>query len=139
LSALLSTLDFEIHLFDDRFGLNTFEQNHFAGTKHIADYAQIANAIPSDTDSYFVVMTLGYRSDITVLKDLVSKKFRYYGVLGSAAKVAQIQAELSASGFSDTLLNQIKIPIGLSIGSQTPAEIAVSIATEMIAESREPA
>ena len=78
-------------------------------------------------------MTLGYRSDEIVIRQLMDKNFRYFGVLGSKAKMATLMKELRAEGFDEVKLTRIHTPIGLPINSHTPEEIAVSIAAEIIA------
>jgi xanthine dehydrogenase accessory factor len=133
LSELMSKLDFHIHLFDDRMDLNTLEKNKFVHQKYLIDYGQIGEHIPSGSNVYIVVMTVGYRTDAGVLRQLLDKNVRYLGVLGSAAKMQTLLCDLENEGFSSVILRGIRTPIGLSIHSQTPEEIAVSIAAEIIA------
>ena len=132
LSELMSKMDFHIHLFDDRSDLNTLEKNKFVHQKHIIDYGQIGEHIPSGNNVYVVVMTVGYRTDTLVLRQLLGKNVRYLGVLGSATKMKMLLQELTKEGFSEEILRGIHTPIGLNIRSQTPEEIAVSIAAEII-------
>jgi xanthine dehydrogenase accessory factor len=54
-------------------------------------------------------------------------------MIGSAEKVERTFAEMRDSGVPDDLLDRIHAPIGLDIGAETPAEIAVSVVAEMIA------
>jgi Xanthine and CO dehydrogenases maturation factor, XdhC/CoxF family len=134
LSELMSKLDFYISLFDDRKDLNTLIKNRFAHEKRIIEsYEKIGEFIPSGEDVYVVVMTLGYRFDEIVIKKLLGKDFRYFGVLGSRAKMATLLRGLKEQGFDAERLKRIRTPIGLPINSRTPAEIAVSIAAEIIA------
>ncbi len=134
LSELMSKMDFCIHIFDDRNELNTIDKNRFADQIEIVkSYEEIADHIPSAANSYVVVMTLGYAFDKIVIQQLLDKDFKYFGVLGSKAKMATLMKELKAEGFDDAKLNQIHTPIGLPINSRTPEEIAVSIAAEIIA------
>jgi xanthine dehydrogenase accessory factor len=132
LSELMSKLDFHIHLFDDRQGLNTFENNHFAHEKHIVDYSKIADFIPEGENIYVVIMTVGYRSDEKVIRLLLGKNFNYMGVLGSQAKADKMKQNLLDAHFPVEQVATLNIPIGLKIKSQTPMEIAVSIAAEII-------
>jgi xanthine dehydrogenase accessory factor len=132
LSELISKMDFYIHLFDDRSDLNTLEKNKFVHEKHLVDYSEIGNHIPSGNNVYVVVMTVGYRTDALVLRQLLDKKVRYLGVLGSEAKMKTLLQDLENQGFSIDILRGIHTPIGLKINSQTPEEIAVSIAAEII-------
>jgi xanthine dehydrogenase accessory factor len=134
LSEMMSKMDFFIHLYDDRPQLNTILQNEFADTITVMDsYERIAEYIDSDSRGYLVVMTLGYKTDATVIRNLIDKDFKYFGVLGSEAKMAALFRELTAEGFSRDRLNTIRTPIGLRINSHSPEEIAVSIAAEIIA------
>jgi len=134
LSELMSKMDFHISIFDDRPELNTIEKNKFAHEIRIIDgYDKIGVSIPSGANIYVVVMTLGYRSDEIVIRQLMDKNFRYFGVLGSKAKMATLMKELRAEGFDEVKLTRIHTPIGLPINSHTPEEIAVSIAAEIIA------
>lgn len=134
LSELMSKLGFRISIVDDRPELNTIGKNEFADEIAIIDeYEKIAEHIPADRDSYIVVMTLGYASDKVVIKQLCDREFKYFGVLGSKAKMATLMKELREEGVPDEQLARIRTPIGLPINSRTPEEIAVSIAAEIIA------
>ncbi len=132
LSELMSKMDFQIHLFDDRSDLNTLEKNKFVHEKHLVDYDAIGRYIPSGNNVYVVVMTVGYRTDALVIRQLLDKNVRYLGVLGSDAKMKTLLNDLENEGFSSDILRGIHTPIGLKINSQTPEEIAVSIAAEII-------
>ncbi len=133
LSELMSKMDFHISLFDDRADLNTLAKNCFVHKKQIIEsYAQISDFIPSGKHHFVVVMTLGYKFDEIVIRKLINKNFKYFGVLGSKAKMKVLLKNLEKEGFPRETLNQIHTPIGLPINSQTPEEIAVSIAAEII-------
>ena len=133
LSELMSKMDFYIRLFDDRPELNTIEKNTYAHEKHMVEsYERIAEKIPGGLNAYVVVMTLGFASDEIVIRRLVDKSFRYFGVLGSKAKMATLLRNLKKEGYPENRLKNIRTPIGLSINSQTPEEIAISIAAEII-------
>jgi xanthine dehydrogenase accessory factor len=134
LSEMISKMDFHVSLFDDRPQLNTIEKNEFADEIKVIDsYGTIGEHIESSERAYVVVMTLGYKSDATVIRQLIDKDFRYFGVLGSKAKMATLFRELIDEGYSKERLDKIRTPIGLPINSHSPEEIAVSIAAEIIA------
>ncbi|MBP7475783.1 MAG: XdhC family protein, partial [Pyrinomonadaceae bacterium] len=134
LSELMSRLDFHIRIFDDRPELNTIEKNEFADEVTIVDgYEKIGEYVESDEQTYVVVMTLGYASDAVVIRQLVDRNLKYFGVLGSKAKMAALMKELRAEGIENERLTKIRTPIGLPINSRTPEEIAISIAAEIIA------
>lgn len=134
LSELMSKLDFRIVLFDDRHDLNTIQKNHFANDiSTVGDYAAVGQRIPDRDDIYVVVMTVGYASDKVVIKQLCERDLKYFGVLGSKAKMATLMKELKGEGIPAEQLARIRAPIGIPINSRTPEEIAVSIAAEIIA------
>lgn len=133
LSRLMSTMDFYIHVFDDRENLNTITENTFAHEKKILkDYSELTNLIPSEKNNFVVVMTFGYRSDDIAVRALINKDFNYFGVLGSKTKMEQLYIDWKKDNLPEEKLKIIFSPIGVSINSQTPEEIAVSIAAEII-------
>ena len=133
LSKIMREMDFYIHVYDERDGLNTMEQNVFAHEKHfLNDYNEINNKIESGQSAYLVIMTFGYRTDDIALRALINKKFKYIGVMGSKKKMEKMFTDYRKENFSEKVLAAIHTPIGLSINSRTTAEIAVSIAGEII-------
>ncbi|MFC7670133.1 XdhC family protein [Hymenobacter humi] len=58
--------------------------------------------------------------------------YRYLGVMGSAVKVAELRRRCLKMGFQKRQSRSLRGPIGLPINSQTPEEIAISIAAELI-------
>ena len=126
-------MGFSIHVFDDRPELNTLEKNEFAEEITIIDsYGDIAKHIEGNNRTYVVVMTLGYKTDAIVIRELLGRRFKYFGVLGSKAKMSTLLRELKSQGYPQEALNAIRTPIGIPINSHTPEEIAVSIAAEII-------
>lgn len=134
-SKLMRDLNFHITVYDDREDLNTMQQNGYAHNKQLVNYENIDKLIADEND-FVVIMTFGYRTDGIVLRKLTHKNFRYLGLLGSKAKVEKMILELRAEGTDETLIKKIHAPAGLPINSQTPEEIAVSIAAEIIKCSR---
>jgi xanthine dehydrogenase accessory factor len=115
LSELMHLLDFYIKVYDDRPGLNTFLRNRFA-------------------QDFVVIMTIGYRTDKIVLKQLLDDQLYYLGLLGSDKKIETLFAELKEEGVKEEALKKVFTPIGINIFSRTTQEIAVSIAAEIIRE-----
>lgn len=134
LSELMSFLGFYIKLYDDRPELNTIEANSFAHERHIVNYENIDHYFNEAANDYVVIMTIGYRTDKMVLKQLISKPFFYLGLLGSEHKIKTLFSELKTEGITQDLLDKVFSPIGLNIDSKTMKEIAVSIAAEIIRE-----
>lgn len=133
LSKIMRMMDFYIHLYDDRHPLNTFINNNYVHEKTIVNnYSQLKDIIPSGDYNYVVVMTMGYRSDDIVVRSLLKKRFKYFGLLGSSKKLEKMFDDYLAEGIDANKFKRIYAPVGLQINSQTPEEIAVSIAAEII-------
>ncbi|WP_051359842.1 XdhC family protein [Adhaeribacter aquaticus] len=132
-TKLMSSMDFYIHLFDDRPELNTFQKNTFAQKKIIVkSYEDLADLISSGENHYVVIMTFGYRTDDLAFRALIHKQFKYLGLLGSQNKIRKMFADYQEEGIPAEKLSQVYAPIGLPINSQTPEEIAISIAAQII-------
>lgn len=82
--------------------------------------------------SYLVIVTRGHSHDKTVLGHALKTQAGYIGMIGSRRKRDSIYALLRKEGFGPADLNRVHCPIGLSIGGETPEEIAVSIVAELI-------
>ena len=134
LSELMHFLGFYIKLYDDRAELNTIEQNSFADEKFLVNYESIAENINSNEDDFVVIMTIGYRTDKIVLKQLLPQDFFYLGLLGSEKKNERLFAELKQEGVEEKKLAKVFAPIGVNIYSKTTREIAISIAAQIILE-----
>ncbi|HUS02868.1 MAG TPA: XdhC family protein, partial [Chitinophagaceae bacterium] len=132
-SKLMSMMDFYIHLFEEREGLNTMAANNYAHEKNIVnDYSELKTHIPAGENNYVVVMTFGYRTDDIAVRALLNKNFKYFGLLGSKKKIEKMFEDYKNEGTDEKALRKIHSPIGIQIKSQTPEEIAISIAAEII-------
>jgi xanthine dehydrogenase accessory factor len=132
LSRVAAALDFELTVLDDRTDLPTLDANEAAHHRRVIDYENVAAEVPAGPHQYVVVMTVGYRTDAVVLRQLLGRAYRYLGVMGSAVKVAELRRGLVEAGFSEEEIAGLRGPIGVPINSQTPEEIAISIAAELI-------
>jgi xanthine dehydrogenase accessory factor len=138
-SKLMRSLDFYIHAYDERKELKTMIENDSAHEKHIInDYSELTELIPSGYNHYVVIMTLGYRTDDLAVRALVNKEFKYIGILGSRTKINKMLVEYRREGINPEWLQQVRAPVGLHIKSQTPEEIAISIAAEIIQIKNQP-
>ena len=132
LSEILSKLDFEMHLFDHRENLNTMEANSFVHARKTIEFETIEQHIPEGDSTYVVIMSFGYRTDEIIIRRLLNKQFKYIGMLGSQEKMNTLYKSLLADGFSQKQLDQLHAPIGIQIKSETAAEIAISVAAQLI-------
>ncbi len=94
----------------------------------------LEDAVTEIPDGAFVaLMTQGHRTDLPVLDRILrTRSFPYLAVIGSAAKAAVLRKELREAGVSGELESAFRCPIGLPFGKNTPEEIAISIAAEML-------
>lgn len=83
-------------------------------------------------NDYVCILTRDHDSSLLVQRQVLRTPVRYIGVLGSKKKAQGAAAVLRNMGFSPKDLERIVTPIGLPLGGQTPAEIAVSIAAQLI-------
>lgn len=83
--------------------------------------------------SHLVIFTHDHLLDGAILRAIAPRGYPgYVGMIGSARKWAETRRALETEGIPRPWLDSVHCPIGLSIGSRTPEEIAVAIAAEMI-------
>ena len=130
-AKLCVSLGYTVTVFDDRKEFCTQERFPGCRTVVLPDFGDLSSIEP-DSDSYLLIMTRGHSHDATVLRWALTMPHRYIGMIGSRSKRDALYRSLEKQGFSRSLLESVHCPIGLTIGAETPAEIAVSIAAEMI-------
>lgn len=86
--------------------------------------------------AFVVIITRGHRHDMTCMRQVLGFETAYTGMIGSRRRVRAAMAQLAEEGFSKATLEAVRSPIGLSIGAQTPEEIAVSILSQLIEYKR---
>jgi xanthine dehydrogenase accessory factor len=121
---------------DDRADFAHPSRLPFAERAIVCDFHDVASAVAVDADSYIVVATRGHQHDVVLAGQLAPLQLRYFGMLGSRRKVALTAKVLREWGVLEADIARIHAPVGLSIGADTPEEIAVSVVAEMIAERR---
>ena len=132
LVPVLAGVGFRVTLFDNRAELA--DRAHFPAADHVVlgDYRNIAEKVTLKPQDYAVIMTPGHQSDFELLEQLLRYPLRYIGCIGSRHKIALTQQRLREAEISEKAIQSVHSPIGLPILAQTPAEIAISIAAEMI-------
>lgn len=139
LAHLGALLDFAVTVLDDR--------QEFASTERFDDDVVVIRSdfdtdpfagVRIDEDSYIALVTRGHRWDFDCLRRLVALEVRprYIGMIGSRRRVRAALHALIEAGTPRAVLASIRAPIGLELQAETPAEIAVAIAAEMIAVRR---
>ncbi|HEX3030689.1 MAG TPA: XdhC family protein, partial [Bacillota bacterium] len=98
-----------------------------------ADFRQALAELTLTPLTYLVIVTRGHRHDKVCLRQVVTQPAAYIGMIGSRRRVRILLDELKAEGILPEYLSRVHSPIGLAIGAETPAEIAVSILAEIVA------
>jgi len=132
LCRALAPLNVRIVVMDERPDVDTLRQNRWAHEKRIVPFDSVGEHIPEGKGTYVVISTPRHSADECVLRQLIRRPLRYLGMLASTTKVHQIMTHMRADGFSEEVLGRVRSPVGLPINSRTPAEIAISIAAEII-------
>lgn len=128
----LSAVDFRCVVLEDRAEFCRAELFHGVEETRLIDTGDPAAYRDITEEDYICIMTRGHKDDLTVQKHALKTPARYIGVIGSRRKSAGVFAQLREMGYSDTELARVTTPIGLDIRAETPAEIAVSIAAQLI-------
>ena len=133
LVPVLSHVGFRCVALDDRPEFARRELFPAAEEVLLIDFERIADFITVTEEDFVCVMTRGHAFDAIVQAQMLKTPACYIGVIGSKAKKAGVFQRLREEyGFGDADFARITSPIGLSIKAETPAEIAVSIAGQLI-------
>ena len=139
LAQLGTMLGFRVTVLDDREEMATADRFGPAARVLRADFEVDPFAgVRIDGDSYIALVTRGHRWDYDCLHRIVAGGVqpRYVGMIGSRRRVRAAFHALLESGVPRAVLATIRAPIGLEIGAETPEEIAVAIAAELVAVRR---
>jgi len=134
LVPLLSRLDFRCIVFDDREEFAAKDIFPEAERIILGDFARIANHLTLTAEDFVVIITRGHQWDLEVFAFALDSPAAYIGVIGSKAKHEFVKGKLRERGFESAVINAARVhaPIGIDIKSESPAEIAVSIAAELV-------
>ena len=136
-AKIMHLTGFEFDVIDDRQEYSN--RSRFPEAKSVLVKPEFENCfvdLDIDKDSYIVILTHGHLYDCTVLTQALRTKAGYIGMIGSSTKRNAIFETLGDQGFSTMDLERVHSPIGVQIKAETPQEIAVSIAAELIAALR---
>ena len=133
LVPVLSHVGFRCVVMDDRAEFT--RPGLFPGAEEVicGDLTRIRDYMTIGGEDYVCVMTRGHSHDTVVQAQVLKCRPTYCGVIGSAFKAAGVRKTLKEEyGLADDELDLVTTPIGLPIKGETPAEIAISIAAQMI-------
>ena len=129
---LAASLGWHITVMDGRPNLATAARFPEAADVHIVPVRELESQVP-DHGAYHVLLSHNYAYDLAALQILLPVAVPYIGLLGPRAKAARLLEELELSEIEagGALQNRLHSPIGLSLGGETPEEIALAIVAEI--------
>lgn len=133
LDPVLRYIGFNIIVLDDREEFANHDRfPHAKDVVVIDSYEDGFRTITTDKNTYIIIVTRGHKGDYAILKSALKQNHAYIGMIGSHKKTATIFDMLRRDGVSEDALQTVYAPIGERIFAETPEEIAISIAAQMI-------
>ncbi len=133
LVPVLAHIGFSVAVFEDRPDFARPELfGGGASEIFLGDFKKIGESVTLTKKDYVVIMTRGHQADFEVLAQVLKLPLSYIGCIGSRKKIEATKERLTEIGYPKDAYDRVHSPIGLAIGAETPAEIAVSIAGELI-------
>jgi xanthine dehydrogenase accessory factor len=132
LSKLTNFLGFHVTVLDDREDFANAERLPEADEVICDDFEAVLDRYPIGPNTYIVLVTRGHKRDELALRRCLGRGAAYLGMIGSKRRTATVLEHLRDEGFDPDELARVRTPIGLDIGAETPEEIAISIAAEVI-------
>ena len=134
LQSIAETLGWEVTIVDGRHTYAKIERFSSACQIIVSKPEKVLQQIPIDEKSVFVLMTHNYNYDYAILKALLDKNVTYIGALGPKKKLDNMITDLKAENIflNERQKNILYGPVGLELGAETPAEIALSITAEIM-------
>ncbi len=133
LCRILQTWSCQVKVFDTRQEwINKLGLSSNIEAKFATDLANEVKLLPNGT--FLLSLTQGHSADVPVLEVALKliERFRFIGVIGSDIKRQRIKSELADLGVAQKALDFLRCPVGLDIGDNTPPEIALSIAAQIL-------
>jgi xanthine dehydrogenase accessory factor len=98
----------------------------------LPSFEDVFSEVELDERCYVIIVTRGHKHDYSVLAQALRSRAGYIGLMASKSKFRRVREALEEQGFSPDEIARVHSPVGLAIGAETPAELAVSIVAEMI-------
>jgi hypothetical protein len=130
--SMAKEIGFEVTAIDDRpfFAQNARERG--ADVVYCEDFLTALERISGDDSTFFVIVTRGHRYDLECLEAIAKKPHAYIGMIGSKRRGKLVKQIAIENGAPKEVIEKMYTPIGLDIGGETPAEIAISILAQII-------
>lgn len=138
ISDIMKILGFYVIVIDDREEFANRERFNTADEiKVIPSLNNLFNHIKINNKDYVIIVTRGHIHDKDVLAQILTTSAKYIGMIGSRKKRDFVYENLLKEGFTTQDIKRVYCPIGLPIHADTPGEIAISIAAEIIKVKKE--
>jgi len=137
LAPLMQMVGFQVSVVDDSPELLQRDKFPEIEDLRLTDMETFAEELPPGAHTYVVLLSRGFSRDKAILHQLIRKDFKYIGMIGSMTKIMAMKEDLQKQGIPKEAFTKLQAPIGLDIGGETPEEIAISIAAEMISTKKE--
>ncbi|NIM34252.1 MAG: XdhC/CoxI family protein [Hydrotalea flava] len=134
LAQIAATLGWDVVIADGRKTHATHQRFPMANRILISKPEEVAGKLQADAKTAVALMTHNYNYDLAVLSTLQSTPLPYIGLLGPVTKRNRMLHDLELQGihYNEKQLQTIYGPTGLDLGAETAAEIALSIAAEIM-------
>ena len=133
LAQLATICDFAVTVLDDRPAFASPSRFPTARRVLAAPQRETVHSLSLDEDSFLVLVTRGHTHDVECLLEVLDRPVAYIGMIGSQRRVDAVFKLLTGEmGIDAAKFDRIYAPIGIDIGAQTPAEIAVCVMAEII-------
>jgi xanthine dehydrogenase accessory factor len=136
LAPMATAAGYAVHVIDTRDWLATEAKFPSAVSVRCGTPLEMLREVGIDTATSVVSFLHEARLEDEVLIESLRSPARYVGSMGSNKTTEAKRSRLSAAGLDDVSLERLRAPIGLSIGSRSSQEIAVSVLAEVVAVGR---
>ncbi|MEL7633963.1 MULTISPECIES: XdhC family protein [Sporomusa] len=136
LVQILSLMGFEVTVIDDR--PEFANTARFPGAYRVIcqKFQLVVKELTVDNETAVIIVTRGHRYDMDCLRAVMGSNARYLGMIGSRKRIREIIKLIKEEGAPADLETRLRAPIGLDLKAETPAEIALSIAAEVVSVFR---
>jgi xanthine dehydrogenase accessory factor len=132
LIPILLTLDCQVTCIDTRQEwLDKLPTSAKLSTICTDDMSSTVGSLPKN--AFVALMTMGHSTDSPILLEILrTRQFPYLGAIGSRSKALQFKKDIQSAGLPEECQSAFHCPIGLDVGDNEPAEIAISITAQLL-------
>jgi xanthine dehydrogenase accessory factor len=133
LAQLGKLIEFEVVVLDDRPQYANKKRFPTADRVLAQPFQETLRNWPIDYDTYIILVTRGHSHDVACLLEVIDSPARYIGMIGSKRRIKGVfELLVKEKGLDPAKFDRVYAPIGLDIGAESPAEIAVGVIAEIV-------